>query len=287
MKVIFVHGRSQGGKNAEELQLFWKGCLDRTFRSAGMTWPETVKVEFPFYADDLDRMMAHVDAPLIDGILLRGERNVGSRESLRVEMISEILEERGIRDDAVLSHFQGQPLEQGPQNWRWVLAMLRALDSTPIGGDAIDAITRDVWVYISFGGVRAKIDAIIGAAIPNDPCIVVAHSLGTIIAYNVLSKRTPRFSAVPLFVTLGSPLGMRTISSRLRPIATPPAVAKWFNARDRRDVIALFPLDSEHFDVQRPIEDYSLVDNFTSNRHSIDLTATSPIPRLVAASSQR
>ena len=269
MKLIFVHGRSQGGKNASELRLFWEGCLDRALRDGGLTWPDGVEVELAFYADDLDRMVAQVDAPLLDGILLRGEKTVESREGLRVEMIAEMVRQRGL-EGAAASNFAGQPAERGPQNWAWVLAMLRALDNTPMGGNLVDTITRDVWVYLTFGGVRAKIDAIVNAAIPNERCVVAAHSLGTLVAYSVLSKRGAGAPEMPLFVTLGSPLGMRTLSTRLRPLASPPGIRKWFNARDRRDVVALFALDAEHFDVSPAIENYSEVDNFTENRHSIE-----------------
>lgn len=156
--------------------------------------------------------------------------------------------------------------------------MLRALDGTPLGGDAIDAITRDVWVYVTFGGVRTRIDTFLSAAIPNERCVVVAHSLGTIVAYNVLSNRATPANGVPLFVTLGSPLGMTSISNRLRtPLATPPGVGTWLNARDKRDVVALHPLDHDYFDIQTAIEDYSQVDNFTDNRHSIEGYLADPL----------
>jgi surfactin synthase thioesterase subunit len=48
--------------------------------------------------------------------------------------------------------------------------------------------------------LRQALDAVDG------PVIVVSHSLGTIVAYDVLSE--PRFAsrAVPLLITLGAPL---------------------------------------------------------------------------------
>ncbi|MBZ5578862.1 MAG: alpha/beta hydrolase [Acidobacteriia bacterium] len=271
MKLIFIHGRSQSVKNAEELRLFWEGCLGRSFEAARLAWPAGTEVILPFYADDLDRMVREVDAPLATNILLRGEPTVTGRDALRVEMLREMLDARHIPDDRVLAYFEGRPVERGPQNWPWVLAMLRALDSTEMGGNAIDTITRDVWVYLTFGGVRAKIDAIVGAGIPNERCVVVAHSLGSLVAYNILSSRTAGSPAMPLFLTLGSPLGMHAIASRLRkPLAFPRGAAAWLNARDPRDVVALFPLDRDHFDVEPAVEDYSQVENFTDNHHSID-----------------
>jgi len=76
---------------------------------------------------------------------------------------------------------------------------------------------------------------------------------------------------MPMLMTLGSPLGIRAISARLhKPLVMPAAVNGWFNGRDPRDTVALFPLDTDHFDITPKIEDYSEVDNFTDNRHSID-----------------
>jgi hypothetical protein len=49
---------------------------------------------------------------------------------------------------------------------------------------------------------------------------------------------------VPLFVTLGSPLGMRTVVwPRLfpQPPSTPPGVRRWLNFWDRDDIIVARP----------------------------------------------
>jgi hypothetical protein len=273
MKLIFIHGRSQGGKDAEELRLFWEGSLDRAFHKARLKWPANTEVVLPFYADDLDRMVEEVKSPLVTNVMLRGTPPpVSSQEALRVEILREMIDAQGGNAiEKIEAQFAGQPRERGFQNWPWVLAMLRVLDSTPIGGDLIDKITRDVWVYVTFGGVRRKIDQIVAAAIPAEPCVVVAHSLGTIVAYNILSDRTPDSQPIPMLMTLGSPLGIRAISARLRrPLAMPTGVKAWFNAHDPRDTVALHKLDRDHFDITPAIEDYADVDNFTDNRHSID-----------------
>jgi hypothetical protein len=277
MKLILVHGRSQQQKDPEELRLQWKTCLEAAWERAGLPWAEKIDIVFPFYGDDLDRMMRLVDAPLMTNILLRGDESVAGNDELRVEILAEIIKARGIPEDDVNAHLEGDALEKeraierGPQNWRFVLAMLRALDQTPLGGKAIDAITRDVWVYLTFGGIQAKIDAVVKGAIDQEPCIVIAHSLGTIVAYNVLSRLSSGAPEIPLFLTVGSPLGIRAIAAQLpRPLGNPPGVQRWVNARDRRDVVALYPLDTDHFDILPAIEDFSNVDNFTENRHSIE-----------------
>jgi hypothetical protein len=73
------------------------------------------------------------------------------------------------------------------------------------------------------------------------PTIVVAHSLGTVVSYETLHDST---GDVPLLVTLGSPLAMRTVVwPRLRPTPprTPGTVRKWLNFWDRDDIIVARP----------------------------------------------
>lgn len=49
----------------------------------------------------------------------------------------------------------------------------------------------------------------------------------------------------------------------------PSCVKSWYNAFDRRDVVALYALDSQNFSIKPPIENKGTVDNFTDNRHGI------------------
>jgi hypothetical protein len=43
----------------------------------------------------------------------------------------------------------------------------------------------------------------------------------------------------------------------------------WFNALDHRDIVALYPLDADHFGVEPAIENKTDVENHTDNRHGI------------------
>lgn len=67
--------------------------------------------------------------------------------------------------------------------------------------------------------------------------IVIAHSLGSVVGWETLHEHQ---GEVPLLVTLGSPLAMRSVVlPRLapQPPATPPSVHKWINLWDRDDII--------------------------------------------------
>ncbi|MGA9334212.1 MAG: S8 family peptidase [Rudaea sp.] len=75
--------------------------------------------------------------------------------------------------------------------------------------------------------------------------VLVAHSQGTLIAYDVLrllNGRTPSGSKldVALFVTLGSPLGIDEIQRKLtQPLLVPSGVRAWANFADPFDPVAL------------------------------------------------
>ncbi|MCX5286496.1 alpha/beta hydrolase [Streptomyces sp. NBC_01622] len=73
------------------------------------------------------------------------------------------------------------------------------------------------------------------------PTVVIAHSLGSVVALESLHHHGGR---IPLLVTLGSPIGMRTVvRPRLRPQppVTPDCVERWLNLWDRDDIIAPRP----------------------------------------------
>ncbi|MET9764519.1 alpha/beta hydrolase [Streptomyces sp. NPDC006372] len=72
--------------------------------------------------------------------------------------------------------------------------------------------------------------------------VVVAHSLGTVVALETLHEHK---AEIPLLATLGSPLGMRTAvlpRTRPQPPSTPDVVGRWLNFWDRDDVIAARPV---------------------------------------------
>jgi subtilisin family serine protease len=77
------------------------------------------------------------------------------------------------------------------------------------------------------------------------PFIVVAHSQGSMIAYDVLRALKREQADVRLFVTIGSPLGMDEVQDVLKaiggPLRVPECVARWVNVAERLDPVALDP----------------------------------------------
>ena len=137
---------------------------------------------------------------------------------------------------------------------------------------------RSVYSYLKNEVIRRGIEEGVASAItPGVETIVVSHSLGTVVSYNVLRREgRARGWNVPLFVTLGSPLAITEIRRALRwagPARCPECVRSWFNALDERDVVALYPLDTSCFplDPSEPaIVNKTDVRNRTPNRHGSD-----------------
>ena len=76
------------------------------------------------------------------------------------------------------------------------------------------------------------------------PFVVIGHSQGSIIAFDVLSRLDPDTYQVPLFVTVGSPLGITEVQDQLktilgrRALSVPRCVGRWLNVCDPSDPVS-------------------------------------------------
>lgn len=82
-------------------------------------------------------------------------------------------------------------------------------------------------------------------------------------------REDPRARQVPLYITVGSPLGVRSIRDQLKPLKSPKPAKAWYNAYDERDLVALYPLDRDNFPVTPAITNDGKVKNHTDNRHGV------------------
>jgi hypothetical protein len=269
-RIVFLHGRAQEGSDPNQLQQTWEDALARGLKRAGKPPLNGVKIEFPDYGDRLKVLVDQVNSPLISGILLRGNDQVQpGHEELRAAMLAEMAAGKALPDSSIQKNFEGQVVERGVQNWKWVQAILRTFDGTPTGARLLDLVTRDVSVYLTYVGLRLLVNRWVSDQIPAGASVFVLHSLGTVVGYNVLRGRAD--VQVPLLVTVGSPLGMKSVQTYLDPPLVRPGMPDaWLNARDPEDVVALFPLDGTHFPVNPEVENKSDIDNTTDNQHSID-----------------
>ncbi|MFE0257608.1 antibiotic ABC transporter ATP-binding protein [Streptomyces sp. NPDC059010] len=101
--------------------------------------------------------------------------------------------------------------------------------------------------YLTDDTVRRAARARLAARISGDTRVVVAHSLGSVVAYETLCDPTLNGDwDIRTLVTLGSPLGMRAlVVDRLDPAAEngravwPKPLGAWTNIADATDIVAV------------------------------------------------
>jgi pimeloyl-ACP methyl ester carboxylesterase len=269
LRIMFVHGRDQQGINPVKLKDQWMEALHLGAKALGRQVPDSLDVSFPYYGDILDTYTHGI--PTTDEVQARGDDQADLNFlAFEAAAVDELRKGAGISDQKVDDLYGSDPQSRRPENWRWVQAIVRAIDKYGFGmsGATVEVLMRDVYLYTSQGGVRDKIDSIVNTLLTEEPTIIVAHSLGSVVAYRVLRNDTRKLQ-VPLFVTVGSPLGIRAIRDQLVPIGFPKPVAAWNNALDTRDIVALYPLDAGNFPVNPAVTNYNQVKNHTDNRHGI------------------
>jgi len=107
---------------------------------------------------------------------------------------------------------------------------------------------KQVRRYLREPNIRAAAQEAIDAVVGIDTRVIIAHSLGSVVAYESLHRYvgTPRWANVKTLITLGSPLGIpNLIFDELRPIPAkgrgvwPGHIEHWANISDDGDIVAL------------------------------------------------
>ena len=106
------------------------------------------------------------------------------------------------------------------------------------------------------------------------PKVIVAHSLGTVILYDVLAEPVFAGFAVDRLVTVGSPLGIGNVQQRLRdgagrPNPVPKPVRAWSNFADRFDPVAIEATLRDEFDPPKLFAVDESVNNAARNNHDL------------------
>lgn len=117
-----------------------------------------------------------------------------------------------------------------------------------VAGKVLRLKLRDLSRYYEDPQIKSQLQARLSDQIlehGNRPTIVVAHSMGSIIAYDVLHQLQNNPSiAIDHFITIGSPLGLPYVKAKAiefndGPPRTPKNVKAWVNFADRRDPVSI------------------------------------------------
>ncbi|MGR5329930.1 lipase/acyltransferase domain-containing protein [Photobacterium damselae] len=108
---------------------------------------------------------------------------------------------------------------------------------------------------------------------------LISHSLGTVIAYNVLQKlaaqRTTQDITIDKWITLGSPLGLASVKAQLErnlqgSLAVPENVSAWHNYSDKRDIVCIDGDLADDFAKNNSgvrVRDFQVVNAYPGNPH--------------------
>jgi hypothetical protein len=113
----------------------------------------------------------------------------------------------------------------------------------PIAPTVLISELRQVRIFLHDLAYKHAILGRFGRKISQETCVVIGHSLGSVVAYEALCMH-PEWN-IKMFVTLGSPLGIPNVvfdALTPRPLngrATRPNVQRWVNVADRGDLVAL------------------------------------------------
>ena len=118
------------------------------------------------------------------------------------------------------------------------------------------------------------------------PKVIVAHSLGTIITYDLLTEPDLAGLKVDILFTLGCPLGIGNVQRLLRdragrPNPVPPQIAAWSNYSDPFDPVALEHTLHDEFTPPPNFAHDEMVNNQARDNH--DLTGYLQIPLIAQA----
>jgi endonuclease G, mitochondrial len=266
--IVYVHGNGNKPR-ADRLRLEWDRALfgRDVGRASRMAYWAPVRYSRPL--DELPEMAAAELPHLVE-----------SPEQFIADTLLEAVKEGGTVQ-AEASH-RREPLEP------WLARMTYAAEALAGNGDSLEALPlpraariaafralvkrsfQDVHAYF-FGGDGDAMRAVVRKALTgiDGPVVVLAHSLGSIIAYDVLREFDDRDLAVPLLVTVGSPLGVTEVQDLVtNPLEVPAVVGRWLNVSDLRDLVALDHTIRSEF---RPVERChdAFVTNSSDNHHGI------------------
>ncbi|MFI9453522.1 hypothetical protein [Amycolatopsis sp. NPDC052450] len=229
-EIVCVHGVGKQLAGEQMLHTQWAPAIADGLTRAGATAPH---VTMAFYGD----LFRPVGEVLAVGDPLFTSEDVES--GWEHDMLLAWWREAAVVDSRVAPP-DSDTLARVPGSVQTALRQLSR--SKFFGGVALRALVFDlkqVSRYLLHPALRRAARDRVGRAITDDTRVVVAHSLGSIVAYETLAASSGH--GVHTLVTIGSPLGISNlIFERLDPSGGLwPGTESWTNIADHGDIVAL------------------------------------------------
>lgn len=277
MKIIFIHGMNQQNYNADNLKQHWLDIFQQGVNELKLAISVSdLDISLPFYGDlitkhqlsnrfDLDTFLPESwvnlhfhkhsasttpttpntmqTIPVLPYFMPEHELKL----SKRLYLVSQLFKDKALKEFSVI-------LNNFPK----------------LHESLIHKFLIETYLYLANPQFMDEVHQRILASLEADQAhIIVAHSLGSVIAYNLLQQLSPRYK-IQRFITLGSPLAFKVIQSRLPPPIQSPACLNgdWHNFYSPDDFLTAFPLVNAPFDFQPAILNTS-ISTFIHSPHQI------------------
>jgi hypothetical protein len=273
-EIVLVHGIAQEQETADTLEEKWLPAMAGGIRSSGNAELADRIWRNRHREDAIDvRMAAYGDLFLTLGALgSDGDLDDlnPAQLALAAAMSTEWLNHAAEREDhpdhptAVLelgyldpSHEELGAREEAARAVLHAATRLRwfGLGAMSVAERSVNKSLRQVTKYMTDPELREQIQDRVLAHVGPETKVIIGHSLGSVVAYEIAVGQLN--TTLPLLLTLGSPLGLRSvIYERLtpQPPGYPARVRRWVNIADRNDLVAAEPDLTSLFERNRPAD---------------------------------
>ncbi|MEV2248775.1 caspase family protein [Streptomyces sp. NPDC049970] len=219
LRVLGVHGSSNQVWGAQQIALHWLPIVqDSVLRVDPSANVADIELSIAYYADLLARPYAQ------GGSAPDGEESEALEgwPAVENESTQRRFNPAGLVRQAMSYLTSGSASITSRQLERALFGSLRELGRYLQGEQRGDVIAR---VHRVFTEAR--------------PGVILAHSLGSVVAYDALWQEP--YPQVEVLVTMGSPLAMSSVRDRLMSpeLGRPPGVKKWVDIASTGDVVAV------------------------------------------------
>ncbi len=277
MKIIFIHGMNQQNYDAEKLKQHWLDVFKQGINNLQLHVNlDQLEISLPFYGD------------LITKHQLSNNFDLGA--FLPKSVLNFHLHKQTTPTETIINKLnQAIPLLPAfVQNQNLTISTRLYLASQLVKDKALKEFSLvinnfpklheslihkfliETYLYLADAEFMNEVHQLILSSLEKgQQHIIVAHSLGTVIAYNLMRQLQPEY-AIKRFITLGSPLAFHVIQSKLiQPIERPKNLCgDWHNFYSPDDFLTTFPLINAPFNFHPEIINTS-ISTFINSPHEI------------------
>jgi hypothetical protein len=292
MNIILIHGMNQQNQTAESLRQRWLRIFKRGLHHCQQDayYPYLKQhIRMPFYGDLLSRhhlqntlnastlMPQHwPHFPFVHTVPLQPSPQAAHEHSPEICSNPQLNVEDALNSNHKIKWMAALTRDLALRDFALIINHFPDLHAS-----LLHKFLVETYLYLSnphfIQAVHARIHQQLHTAKPQ---MIIAHSLGSVIAYNFMIQH-PELN-IQRFITLGSPLAFRVIQSHLpQPIQRPPSLAgDWINFYSADDFLTAFPLSESPFKFKPAIINHEIR---TQLEHPHDIGSYLQHPLAVAA----